>query len=211
MECSSLLCLLCSLAVLPATIDGQSPSSVMASLPMTTPMATPTGPPSSTPNRQLSLIIGLPVGVGLAVIGLGVCLLWLTCSAYCENKDHTRTASSNLPMSSNRSGNHPAHNYHNSSSVGDSRSFEPSPARPKTLNPANTTEAQEDTTTNATNNPEQVDYTNSQSERQSHDSERQSHDSSPSVDHGSMFDITLKSPEPTDIPVNQQFEVSMQH
>ncbi len=115
------------------------------------------------------------------------------------------------PMSSNRSGNHPAHNYHNSSSVGDSRSFEPSPARPKTLNPANTTEAQEDTTTNATNNPEQVDYTNSQSERQSHDSERQSHDSSPSVDHGSMFDITLKSPEPTDIPVNQQFEVSMQH
>ncbi len=106
-------------------------------------------------------------------------------------------------MSSNRSGNHPAHNYHNSSSVGDSRSFEPSPARPKTLNPANTTEAQEDTSA-TNNNPEQVDYTNSQSERQSHDS-------SPSVDHGSMFDITLKSPEPTDIPVNQQFEVSMQH
>ncbi len=64
--------------------------------PISTPEATPTGPPSPTPNSQLSLIIGLPVGVGLAAIGLGACLLWLTCSAYCENKDHTRTASSNL-------------------------------------------------------------------------------------------------------------------
>ncbi len=63
------------------------------------PTTTPTGPDvtTSAPNSQLSLIIGLPVGIGLAMLGLGACFIWLTCSAYCENKDNPRgTASSNL-------------------------------------------------------------------------------------------------------------------
>ncbi len=108
------------------------------------------------------------------------------------------------PMSNRSGGSHPAHNYHNSSSVGDSRSFEPSPARPRTVDPTSTVETQEEV---STTNREEVDYSspsnNSQSEGHSQDS--------PSLDHGNTFEITLKSPEPTDISVNQQFEVSMQH
>ena len=46
--------------------------------------AVPTPTTESPLQRHLSLIIGVPTGVGLSVIGLSACLIWLACLSYCE-------------------------------------------------------------------------------------------------------------------------------
>ena len=53
-----------------------------------TPTATPTlATTEEDPiQRHLALIVGVPTGVGIAVIGLVLCGLWLVCSTYCENR-----------------------------------------------------------------------------------------------------------------------------
>lgn len=50
-------------------------------------MTTPATMPATTENplqRHLSLIIGVPTGIGLSIVGLSLCLIWLACSSYCD-------------------------------------------------------------------------------------------------------------------------------
>lgn len=45
----------------------------------------PTAATSESPlQRHLALIIGLPTGIGLSIVGLSLCLIWIACSSYCE-------------------------------------------------------------------------------------------------------------------------------
>jgi hypothetical protein len=67
----------------PASTSGAPDGSVLATpLPSTTPMPTPEDPVQ----RHLSLIIGVPTGVGLALLALSSCGVWLVCSTYCERR-----------------------------------------------------------------------------------------------------------------------------
>lgn len=60
------------------------PSSVMPS-PDATMLATTTTPVDPL-QRHLPLIVGVPTGIVLAVTGVLLCILYLMCSAYCENR-----------------------------------------------------------------------------------------------------------------------------
>lgn len=39
--------------------------------------------------RHLALIVGVPTGVGLALLGLCLCGVWLACSTYCDRRKAT--------------------------------------------------------------------------------------------------------------------------
>lgn len=56
--------------------------------PTATPIATPTLTTTEEDpiQRHLALIVGVPTGIGIAVVGLVLCGLWLVCSTYCENR-----------------------------------------------------------------------------------------------------------------------------
>ena len=72
----------------------QSPSPLQSTIDDVFPTATPTPNLMTTTTeedplqRHLALIVGVPTGFFLALILLSACVLWLMCSAYCENKKH---------------------------------------------------------------------------------------------------------------------------
>lgn len=55
------------------------PTSIAMTTSATTPATT-----ESPLQRHLSLIIGIPTGIGLSIVGLLLCLIWLACSSYCD-------------------------------------------------------------------------------------------------------------------------------
>ena len=69
----------CSSAPLPS-LTAMSPLS-----PLTAMSPTEDSPTTEDPIQEhLAVIIGVPTGIGLAIIGLGLCVLWLGCSSYLE-------------------------------------------------------------------------------------------------------------------------------
>lgn len=56
--------------------------------PSPTPTATPTEEPSTEDPLQehLAVIIGVPTGVGLSILLIGTCVVWLACSSYLEHR-----------------------------------------------------------------------------------------------------------------------------
>ena len=82
--------LLISDAYTPSTMTSTTlphPSVVSSVTASQTPSASPSSTitPTEDPlQRHLALIIGVPTGVGLSILGLSLCLLWLACSSYCE-------------------------------------------------------------------------------------------------------------------------------
>ena len=66
--------------------------------PTPTPLATTVPPTNVDPIQEhLSVIIGVPVGVGLAVLLVLACVLWMVCSAWCEQrKERAATQSTHM-------------------------------------------------------------------------------------------------------------------
>jgi len=79
------------------------------------PSATPTAQTTTVDPVQenLALIIGVPTGIGLSIIGLLACIAWLSCSSYLEYRRNrpaaSGTHSTNLPTRS-KGAVLPAHN-----------------------------------------------------------------------------------------------------
>lgn len=70
-----------------ASNPGQATSTPATPLPSVT--ATPSSTTEDPIQRHLALIVGVPTGVGLALLGLCVCAVWLVCSTYCDRQKAT--------------------------------------------------------------------------------------------------------------------------